>query len=42
MLLGLQDQARLPRQTLYEEGVTDKKLTGLAEPYVNKEAKSAG
>jgi ferritin-like metal-binding protein YciE len=39
--LGLQDRARLPRQTLDEEGATGKKLTGLAESIVHEEAKSA-
>jgi ferritin-like metal-binding protein YciE len=41
MRLGLPDQARLLQQTLDEEGATDRKLTGLAESYVNEEAKSA-
>ncbi len=41
MRLGFQDQARLLQQTLDEEGDTDKKLTGLAESYINEEAKSA-
>lgn len=39
--LGFQDQARLLGDTLREEGETDKKLTSLAESYINEEAKSA-
>jgi len=39
--LGFQDQAELLNQTLQEEGDTDKKLTTLAESYVNEEANSA-
>ncbi|HEY1337295.1 MAG TPA: ferritin-like domain-containing protein [Bryobacteraceae bacterium] len=39
--LGYQDQAQLLDETLQEEGETDKKLTSLAESYINEEAKSA-
>jgi ferritin-like metal-binding protein YciE len=39
--LGYEDQARLLQETLQEEGDTDKKLTSLAESYINEEAKSA-
>ena len=39
--LGFEDQARLLDQTLQEEGETDKKLTTLAESYINEGAKSA-
>lgn len=39
--LGYQDHERLLSETLEEEGQTDKKLTRLAESYVNEEAKSA-
>ena len=39
--LGFEDQAQLLNQTLQEEGETDKKLTHLAESYINEEAKSA-
>jgi ferritin-like metal-binding protein YciE len=39
--LGFEDQARLLQQTLDEEGNADKKLTSLAESYINEEAKSA-
>ena len=39
--LGFEDQAELLNQTLQEEGATDKKLTSLAESYINEEAKSA-
>ena len=38
--LGYEDQAQLLDQTLQEEGNADKKLTGLAESYINEEAKS--
>jgi ferritin-like metal-binding protein YciE len=39
--LGFEDQAQLLDQTLQEEGETDKKLTSLAESWINEEAKSA-
>ncbi len=39
--LGFEDQAQILQQTLQEEGDTDKKLTSLAESYINEEAKSA-
>jgi len=39
--LGFEDQARLLQQTLDEEGQADKRLTALAESYVNEEANSA-
>jgi ferritin-like metal-binding protein YciE len=39
--LGREDDAMLLNQTLQEEGETDKKLTSLAESYINEEAKSA-
>lgn len=39
--LGFEDQAQLLNQTLQEEGQTDKKLTHLAEAYINEEAKTA-
>jgi ferritin-like metal-binding protein YciE len=39
--LGYQDQELLLNETLQEEGETDKKLTRLAESYINEEAKSA-
>lgn len=39
--LGLEDHAALLNQTLQEEGAADKKLTSLAESYINEEAKSA-
>ncbi len=39
--LGYEDQALLLDTTLQEEGDTDKKLTSLAESYINEEAKSA-
>ncbi|MBV8728616.1 MAG: ferritin-like domain-containing protein [Acidobacteriia bacterium] len=39
--LGFEDQAQLLQQTLTEEAETDKKLTSLAESYINEEAKSA-
>ncbi|HUB32812.1 MAG TPA: ferritin-like domain-containing protein [Bryobacteraceae bacterium] len=39
--LGYDGQARLLHETLQEEGETDKKLTALAESYINEEAKSA-
>jgi len=39
--LGFEDQARLLQQTLDEEGQADKRLTTLAESYVNEEANSA-
>ena len=39
--LGFDDQAQLLNQTLQEEGETDKKLTSLAESYINEGAKSA-
>jgi ferritin-like metal-binding protein YciE len=39
--LGLEDQAQLLQQTLLEEEETDKKLTTLAESYINEEARSA-
>lgn len=38
--LGYEDQARLLQETLQEEGETDKKLTGLAESYINEEART--
>jgi ferritin-like metal-binding protein YciE len=40
-LLGETEAAQLLQQTLDEEGETDKKLTSLAESYINEEAKSA-
>jgi ferritin-like metal-binding protein YciE len=39
--LGHEDHAALLNETLQEEGETDKKLTSLAESYINEEAKSA-
>jgi len=39
--LGLEDQAGLLQQTLEEEKATDKKLTELAESYINENAKTA-
>ncbi len=39
--LGHEDHAQLLNETLQEEGATDKKLTSLAESYINEEAKSA-
>jgi ferritin-like metal-binding protein YciE len=39
--LGLEDHAQLLQQTLDEEADTDKRLTSLAESYINEEAKSA-
>jgi len=39
--LGYEDQARLLNETLQEEGEADKKLTTLAESYINEDAKAA-
>jgi ferritin-like metal-binding protein YciE len=39
--LGFEDHAQLLRQTLEEERETDRKLTSLADSYINEEAKSA-
>ena len=39
--LGLEDQARLLQQILQEEMDIDKKLTTIADSYINEEAKSA-
>jgi ferritin-like metal-binding protein YciE len=39
--LGFDDQARILDETLQEEGATDKKLTSLAESYINEQARSA-
>jgi ferritin-like metal-binding protein YciE len=39
--LGYADHARLLNETLQEEGDTDKKLTTLAESYINEDAKTA-
>jgi len=39
--LGFDDQAMLLDQTLKEEGQTDKKLTSLAESYINEDARTA-
>ena len=39
--LGYEDQAETLNQTLQEEGETDKKLTNLAESYINEGAKAA-
>jgi ferritin-like metal-binding protein YciE len=39
--LGYEEQARLLHETLQEEAETDKKLTALAESYINEEARSA-
>jgi ferritin-like metal-binding protein YciE len=39
--LGFEDQARLLDQTLQEEGETDKRLTRMAESYINEQAKTA-
>jgi ferritin-like metal-binding protein YciE len=39
--LGFDDQARLLNETLQEEGDADKKLTSLAESYINEQARSA-
>jgi ferritin-like metal-binding protein YciE len=39
--LGFEDHAQLLHQTLEEETETDRKLTSLADSYINEEAKSA-
>jgi ferritin-like metal-binding protein YciE len=39
--LGFEDQTRLLQQTLQEEIETDRKLTTIADSYINEEAKSA-
>jgi ferritin-like metal-binding protein YciE len=39
--LGYEDHAQLLNETLQEEGEADKKLTSLAESYINENAKSA-
>ena len=39
--LGFEDQARLLQKTLQEEKESDKKLTNIADSYINEEAKSA-
>jgi ferritin-like metal-binding protein YciE len=39
--LGFEDHAQLLHQTLEEERETDRKLTSLADSYINEEAKSA-
>jgi|SRR5579871_2084807 len=39
--LGFEDHAQLLNETLQEEGATDKKLTNLAESYINEQAKPA-
>jgi ferritin-like metal-binding protein YciE len=39
--LGFEDQAQLLHQTLEEEREADRKLTTLADSYINEEAKSA-
>jgi ferritin-like metal-binding protein YciE len=39
--LGFEDHAQLLQQTLDEESQADRKLTSLAESYINEEAKSA-
>jgi ferritin-like metal-binding protein YciE len=39
--LGFEDHVRLLQETLEEEAATDKKLTMLAESYINEEARSA-
>jgi ferritin-like metal-binding protein YciE len=39
--LGFEDQAQTLSQTLQEESDTDKKLTNLAESFINEQAKSA-
>jgi ferritin-like metal-binding protein YciE len=39
--LGYEDHAQLLNQTLQEEGETDKKLTQLAESYINEDARTA-
>jgi ferritin-like metal-binding protein YciE len=39
--LGLDDQADILEETLQEERATDKKLTQIAESYINEEARSA-
>lgn len=39
--LGFEDHAMLLQQTLDEEGETDKKLTSLAESYINEQARTA-
>lgn len=39
--LGFEDHALLLQKTLNEEAETDKKLTSLADSYINEEAKSA-
>jgi len=39
--LGFEDQATMLNETLQEEGATDKKLTNLAESYINEQARSA-
>jgi ferritin-like metal-binding protein YciE len=41
MRLGFRDQAELLNRTLQEEGETDKKLTDLAESYINEQARTA-
>jgi ferritin-like metal-binding protein YciE len=41
MRLGRTEDARLLNETLQEEGQADKKLTALAESYINEEARSA-
>ena len=40
--LGYQDHEQLLDEALREEGETDKRLTNLAESYINEEAKAAG
>ena len=39
--LGFEDHARLLQQTLQEEIETDRKVTTIADSYINEEAKSA-
>jgi ferritin-like metal-binding protein YciE len=39
--LGFEDHVQLLQETLNEEADTDKRLTSLAESYINEEAKSA-
>lgn len=39
--LGFEDQAQILNQTLQEESDTDKKLTNLAESFINEQAKFA-
>jgi len=39
--LGFEDHAQLLQETLDEEAQTDKRLTSLADSYINEEAKSA-